>query len=69
MNLYESLVRPALFLLPAERAHELGKRALSVEFPWRVLSPRFQTRDPRLETEVAGLRQSSPIGLTAGFDK
>lgn len=58
-----------MFLLPAETAHNLGKKALSSEFPWRLLAGRFQVADPRLETEVAGLRQSSPIGLTAGFDK
>ncbi|MEE8110036.1 MAG: dihydroorotate dehydrogenase 2 [bacterium] len=69
MSLYERVVRPALFLLPAETAHNLGKRALSVEFPWRVQAKRFQVPDPRLETEVAGIRQVSPIGLTAGFDK
>ena len=69
MGIYESLIRPALFLLPAESAHNLGKRVLSVEFPWRLMAERFRVADPRLETEVAGLRQSSPIGLTAGLDK
>ncbi|MFQ5914422.1 MAG: dihydroorotate dehydrogenase 2 [Nitrospinota bacterium] len=69
MRLYESLIRPALFLLPAERSHNLAKRTLSIEFPWRLLADRFQVADPRLETEVAGLRLPSPIGLAAGLDK
>lgn len=69
MKVYERLIRPALFTLPAERAHELAKRALGIEAPWRRLAGRFESRDLRLETEVAGLRQSSPIGLTAGLDK
>ena len=69
MGLYERVLRPALFCLPAETAHNLGKRALSVELPWRLQAGRYRVADPRLETEVAGLRQSSPFGLTAGFDK
>lgn len=69
VRVYENLIRPALFRLSAERAHDLAKRALSAEAPWRLLSGRFQIADPRLETEVAGLRQANPIGLAAGLDK
>lgn len=69
MKLYERLIRPGLFLFPAERAHALGKRVLSMEWPWRTLSNRFQVNDSRLRTVVAGLRLQSPIGLAAGFDK
>ena len=69
VRVYESLIRPVLFRLSAERAHGLAKRALSTEVPWRLLSGRFQTGDPRLETEVGGLRQANPIGLAAGLDK
>ena len=69
MGLYERVLRPALFCLPAETAHNLGKRALSVELPWRLQAGRYRVADPRLETEVAGLRQTGPFGLTAGFDK
>ena len=69
MTVYESLVRPLLFLLPPEPAHKLGRRALAGKQPWQAMSGRFQVRDSRLETEVAGLRLRSPIGLSAGFDK
>ena len=69
MSLYARTIRPVLFALPAESAHHLAKRALSIEFPWRVFGQQYQVLDPRLECEVAGLHQRSPFGLTAGFDK
>ncbi len=69
VRVYKSLIRPALFRLSAERAHDLAKRALAAEAPWRLLSARFQTCDPRLEKEVGGLPQANPIGLAAGLDK
>ena len=69
MGFYERVLRPAMFCLPAETAHNLGKRALSMEFLWRPQAERRRVTDPRLEIKVAGLRQTSPFGLTAGFDK
>ena len=69
MDLYDPFLRSLLFLLPAERAHNLGKRALAREQPWRAMAGRFQVQDPRLESEVAGLRLRNPIGLSPGFDK
>jgi dihydroorotate dehydrogenase len=63
MSLYP-LLRPFFFRLDAERAHQLsiaGLKALPAKS-----APAF---DPVLETEVAGLRFSSPVGLAAGYDK
>ncbi|NIJ09178.1 dihydroorotate dehydrogenase [Sphingomonas vulcanisoli] len=57
------LIRPALFAIEAERAHRLTIEGLKA-MPRRVAS-----HDPRLATEVAGLRFPSPIGLAAGVDK
>lgn len=62
MSLY-SLVRPLLFALDAERAHNL---AIDMVGALPVTSTRH---DPRLAVEVAGLRFPSPIGLAAGLDK
>jgi dihydroorotate dehydrogenase len=61
------LLRPALFMLDAERAHRLSIDLLRLrtgtgftpEPPWT----------PELETEVAGLRFPNPVGLAAGYDK
>jgi dihydroorotate dehydrogenase len=67
MELYRGLLRPLLFRLPAERAHGLAALALRQPAPWRLIGG--TPRDPRLETDLAGLRLANPVGLAAGFDK
>jgi dihydroorotate dehydrogenase len=73
MSVYESAVRPLLFRLDAERAHnlmlaasELGGRSSLVR---RAAGSAFTLRDPRLETSLAGIPLHNPLGLAAGFDK
>ncbi|MES2497669.1 MAG: quinone-dependent dihydroorotate dehydrogenase [Pseudomonadota bacterium] len=63
MSLYAAL-RPLVFTLDAERAHRATIRALR-------LRPRtaLPASDPRLASDVAGLRFPNPVGLAAGFDK
>ena len=63
MSLYTAL-RPALFLLPPERAHAAAICALQSGF-----TPRSSFTHPSLRTEVAVLNFPNPIGLSAGFDK
>lgn len=63
MSLYSTL-RPALFLLPPEKAHRAAICALQ-----RGLAPRYSTQHASLATTVAGLRFSNPVGLAPGFDK
>ena len=58
------LLRPAIFTLQPETAHNLTLAALSC-LPAGE-GPRF---DPVLETRIAGLVFPSPVGLAAGFDK
>lgn len=65
--LYERVLRPLLFRLEPETAHELGQAALRHEWPWRFMG--MGQRDPRLRTKAGGLDLSSPIGLAAGLDK
>jgi dihydroorotate dehydrogenase len=57
-----------LFRLTADQAHELARLTLRWPLVWQVLA-RNLTRDPRLETNLAGVRLSNPIGLAPGFDK
>lgn len=69
-----SLLRPLLFLLPAEAAHRLGMLALRLisRTPWLLrLFARVYRPDPNplLQTQAFGLRFASPIGLAAGLDK
>lgn len=57
-------LRPVLFRLDPERAHDLTLAALATG-----LGPRGRPDDPILATTVAGLALPNPLGLAAGFDK
>ncbi len=59
-----SALRPLLFALDPERAHQLTLAALK-----SGLVPRANIDDPILATTLAGLALPNPIGLAAGFDK
>src|ERR1041384_3786351 len=60
---YRSLVRPILFRLPAETAHELALHSLSF-IPPRLIARPFSNPITRF-----GLSFPNPVGLAAGFDK
>jgi dihydroorotate dehydrogenase len=70
--LYRSMLRPLLFRLPPERAHELALRSLSLVLSpgWmrRITARRFE-RAPFGELRRFGLSFKNPVGLAAGFDK
>ena len=57
-------LRPLLFRLDPERAHDLTLAALATG-----VGPRGGPDDPLLATSLAGLRLPNPLGLAAGFDK
>src|SRR5215813_1224360 len=63
---YRSLVRPLLFRLPAETAHELALHSLSL-LPTSLITKRVDY--PALSIKRFGLTFPNPIGLAAGFDK
>lgn len=74
MDLSYRLLRPLLFRLPAERAHDLALAgaAFAARHPlWlRLVAAWFRRPpDPILASEVFGLRFDNPIGLAAGLDK
>jgi dihydroorotate dehydrogenase len=70
VSLYARFLRPALFALDAERAHELVVTALSHPVATRALSIRRQRlHDARLQQRVFGLSFDHPVGLAAGLDK
>jgi len=61
------LIRPALFMLDAERAHRLSIDLLRLRTGTAFTpEPRWT---PQLETTVGGLSFPNPVGLAAGFDK
>jgi dihydroorotate dehydrogenase len=65
--IWEKLLRPAMFALDAEHAHELGIKALR----YGLASP-FYVKEAESglgPAERFGLKFRNPIGLAAGFDK
>ena len=59
-----SLLRPALFMLDAERAHHLSLAGLKLS-PFAAPAK----TGGALSTEVAGLHFPNPLGMAAGYDK
>src|ERR1043166_2960685 len=70
--LYRTLLRPLLFKLPPETAHELALHALTLSLGTRALrraaSRRFGA-ETFGELRRFGLSFKNPVGLAAGFDK
>jgi dihydroorotate dehydrogenase len=70
--LYRSILRPALFRLEPETAHEFALRSLSASLDTgaarRLASRRF-ARSPFGVIDRFGLKFMNPVGLAAGFDK
>ena len=62
---YRSLVRPILFRLPPETAHEFALHSLP--FVKSFLGRPFES--PLLNTDLFSLCFRNPVGLAAGFDK
>ena len=71
--MYRSFIRPLLFRLKPETAHQLTvallKVATTLPGVTGLLRKLYQVDDPRLERELFGLRFTNPVGLAAGFDK
>jgi dihydroorotate dehydrogenase len=59
-----SLLRPLIFRIPAEPAHRLTIRALSLNQPGGPKAP-----TPSLAQRVAGIAFPNPVGMAPGFDK
>lgn len=73
MSFYTSVVRPLLFLLPAERVRNISLGALGLFGHTRLgewlLAHVYGYRNPSLEREVFGVRFRNPIGAAAGIDR
>jgi dihydroorotate dehydrogenase len=69
---YNSIIKPLLFSLDPEKAHEAMKgvsRVANVPLVSNALHRIYAHHDPRLATTVAGITFQNPLGLAAGFDK
>ncbi|MDQ3917260.1 MAG: dihydroorotate dehydrogenase (quinone), partial [Acidobacteriota bacterium] len=70
--LYRTLLRPLLFKLPPETAHELALHALTLSLgtkPLRRAAARRFGVETFGEIRRFGLSFKNPVGLAAGFDK
>lgn len=71
--MYKSIIRPFLFSLSPEKAHNLTFKLLrwTLKLPgMKALFNKLYVYDhPSLEREVFGLRFKNPVGLAAGLDK
>jgi dihydroorotate dehydrogenase subfamily 2 len=70
--LYQHLIKPVLFLFPADHVHELflwkGRMLGKIGSVRRVVAGLWRFDDPILHEELLGLHFTNPIGLSAGFD-
>jgi len=69
LSLYESLVRPALFLTSPETAHGIAKTFFTQRLIWQAIRNQLTVNDERLRVNLGPLSLRNPVGLAAGFDK
>ena len=69
---YDKIIRPLLFNLPPETAHEFGIETLKIslrsKFARSLAAKRFAPESSG-EIERFGLKFRNPLGIAAGFDK
>ncbi|HZH33274.1 MAG TPA: quinone-dependent dihydroorotate dehydrogenase [Pyrinomonadaceae bacterium] len=72
MPFYDSLLRPFLFSLPPETAHEFALESLRRGLKSEIVRKQFAEKlllEPFGEIECFGLKFKNPVGVAAGFDK
>lgn len=71
--MYQNIIKPLLFLLSPEKAHNvtflLLRITLAIPGMKSLFARRFVVKHPSLEREVFGIKFPNPVGLAAGFDK
>jgi dihydroorotate dehydrogenase len=73
-SLYQKFIRPLMFRLDPEQAHELTLQVLCFTGAFsplrRLVHKLFEMRNPSENSvEVFGLKFPNPVGLAAGYDK
>jgi dihydroorotate dehydrogenase len=68
LTIYD-LVRPILFKMPPETAHELAIRFLESGYADKIIQNQNFTSFEFGEIEAFGLKFKNPVGVAAGFDK
>ena len=66
---WETIGRRVMFGFDAERAHELGMKALTSGAWTLIASSDTDKMSAGLDVELFGLKFKNPLGIAAGFDK
>ena len=70
--IYKKIIKPILFKFPADDVHTFflkrGRLLGSINFTKNLLSKILPYKDSVLNTKVAGINFTNPVGLSAGFD-
>lgn len=73
MNFYKAAVRPILFNLSADKAHDLtldiASFASNHQWITKTVEKIYSREHPGLSQKIWGLTFDNPIGVAAGFDK
>jgi dihydroorotate dehydrogenase len=71
--MYQYLLKPILFRLQPEKAHNFSMHALQIltAIPGvkSLLRKAYRIQEPKLDKNRLGLNFQNPVGLAAGFDK
>lgn len=71
--MYKHLIRPLMFRLSADYAHELtvnfGSAISRNKLITEIISSLYEHSAPSLEQTILGISFKNPVGLAAGFDK
>jgi dihydroorotate dehydrogenase len=71
--MYKILIKPILFILPPEKAHNVSVTIVKILFKFPVISKLvnklYSVKNQQLVQELFGLKFTNPVGLAAGFDK
>lgn len=71
-TMWQNFIRPLMFRMEAEQAHDIGIKALRSGFAAKlgfVTGPAADSLKAFGEIERFGLRFANPLGMAAGFDK
>ncbi len=69
MRIYKTFIKPILFQIPAERAHNLAKVLFKIGLLWEMFKFFLSFKDKALNTYIGNVCIDNPVGLAAGYDK
>tara|TARA_Y100000590_G_scaffold99883_1_gene113528 strand:+ start:168 stop:1193 length:1026 start_codon:yes stop_codon:yes gene_type:complete len=69
VRIYKTFIKPILFQIPAERAHNLAKVLFKIGLLWEMFKFFLSFKDKALNTYIGNVCIDNPVGLAAGYDK